>query len=94
MILFSENPETQEVTSATPVVAAEELEQIELEAAVEPSTDAPAQKADVEADDGLDIEDSTRLYLREIARVPLLSAEEEVVLAKGIELGLRIRTEP
>jgi RNA polymerase primary sigma factor len=45
-------------------------------------------------DDALDVEDSTRLYLREMARVPLLTAEEEVVLAKSIELGVRIRTEP
>jgi RNA polymerase primary sigma factor len=44
--------------------------------------------------DELDVEDSTRLYLREMARVPLLTAEEEVVLAKSIELGVRIRTEP
>jgi RNA polymerase primary sigma factor len=47
-----------------------------------------------EHDDLLDIEDSTRLYLREIARVPLLTAEEEVMLAKTMELGLRIEKDP
>src|SRR5216110_1682769 len=46
------------------------------------------------ADDVLDIEDSTRLYLREIARVPLLTAEEEVMLAKTMEIGLRITKDP
>ncbi len=56
---------------------------------------APDEDADVaEHDDLLDIEDSTRLYLREIARVPLLTAEEEVMLAKTMELGLRITKDP
>jgi RNA polymerase primary sigma factor len=48
----------------------------------------------VEADDLLDIEDSTRLYLREISRVPLLTAEEEVMLAKTMEIGIRIASDP
>ncbi len=47
-----------------------------------------------QVDDLLDIEDSTRLYLREIARVPLLTAEEEVMLAKTMELGIRITSDP
>jgi RNA polymerase primary sigma factor len=57
-------------------------------AAAEEEPDEPEQ------DDLLDIEDSTRLYLREIARVPLLTAEEEVMLAKSMELGLRITRDP
>jgi RNA polymerase primary sigma factor len=46
--------------------------------------DARAAEAQLPADGGLD---SLRLYLRAIGRVPLLSADEEVALAKRIERG-------
>jgi RNA polymerase primary sigma factor len=102
---IGDTPETTTNPTAVPATGAlSALADVELPAAAdvlaiaaEPvDEDADEQKvaAEAEADGVLDIEDSTRLYLREISRVPLLSAQEEVVLAKAIELGIRIRTEP
>ena len=103
MIQFTE---TTPINDVDPVEGTDELDQVVLEQAAEEASPAPvAQQPEPEQDDeddaeptvsdaDLDIEDSTRLYLREIARVPLLTAQEEVVLAKAIELGARIQTDP
>ena len=58
-----------------PMSDEEELEQIDLE------------QVDLSVPEGVSIEDPVRMYLKEIGKVSLLSAEDEIELAKRMEEG-------
>ena len=45
------------------------------------------ENLDLTIPDGISLEDPVRMYLKEIGKVPLLSAEEEIELAQRMELG-------
>ena len=49
--------------------------------------DVDVEKIDLSVPEGVSIEDPVRMYLKEIGKVPLLTADEEIELSKQMEIG-------
>ncbi|EOS40728.1 RNA polymerase sigma factor RpoD [Lachnospiraceae bacterium] len=60
---------------------------IDMDVILSEEEDVDVENIDLSVPDGVSIEDPVRMYLKEIGKVPLLSAEREIELAQRMEDG-------
>ena len=76
--------ESEDMPGAAIMIERSDDEEMEM---LDNSYEIDLDKVDLTPPDGVSIEDPVRMYLKEIGKVPLLQAEDEIELAKRMENG-------
>ena len=88
MEMDMEPDQLDKVLETLEALGVEVVSELDAKTPAEPEPiDESDSKLDLYVPEGISIDDPVRMYLKEIGKVPLLSAEEEVEIAKKLENG-------
>ena len=88
MEMDMEPDQLDKVLETLEALGVEVVSELDAKTPAEPEPiDESDSKLDLSVPEGISIDDPVRMYLKEIGKVPLLTAEEEVEIAKKLESG-------
>ena len=88
MEMDMEPDQLDKVLETLEALGVEVVSELDAKAPAEPEpVDEVDSKLDLSVPEGISIDDPVRMYLKEIGKVPLLTADEEVEIAKKLESG-------